>query len=91
MKTIRRTSLYLLQPVVEFSFKPDGAVYTLKGKRQSKRGDRFTLTIRKKGERSDIQRHYTSEQIMRTFVCLRDNPQTSNQPKYTQSLIINCM
>ena len=91
MKIYRRTLLYFLQPVVEFSFKPESTVYILKEKYQSKRGGHFTLIIRKKGERHDIKRHFTCERMMKTFVTLRDNPQNSRQPKETESLIINCL
>ena len=83
MKTYRRTCLYTLVPVVDFSFTSEGIVYTLKERTASRRRDRVTFTLQKKGERKVIKRHFTFKQLCTTFVFLRDNPRTCPQPKST--------
>jgi hypothetical protein len=89
MKIIRRTSLFALYPVVDFSFTREGIIYTLVRREVSQRTDRYTLVLRKKGTRHELKRHFTFNQLRTTFVCLRDDPAKSLQPSKTVCLTVN--
>jgi len=91
MKIIRRTSLFALYPVVEFSFTPEGKIYTLIRREVSQRTDRYTFVLKKKGFRHEMNRHFTFDEIRTTFVFLRDNPAKSLQPVKTVCLTVNCL
>lgn len=81
MITYRRTSLFSLYPIVDFSFSAYGSIYTLKQRIVSRRSDKVTLVIQKKGTRNSIKRHFKYKELYTTFVFLQDNPRTSLQPK----------
>jgi hypothetical protein len=91
MKTYRRTTLFSLYPVVDFSFSAQGTIYTLLNRKAGQRRDKYTFTLLKKGTRSKVKRYFTFEDLHRTFVFLRDNPRTSIQPKTSICFTYNCM
>lgn len=91
MKIYRRTSLFSLYPIVDFSFSADGQVYTLKQRIVSRRANKITFILQKKGTREKINRHFTFLQLGSIFVYLRDDRRTSPQPKTSVCLTYNCL
>jgi hypothetical protein len=83
MKIIRRTTLFSLYPIVEFSFTQHGTTYILLRREVSKKSDRYTLVIKKKGSRQELKRHFSFDALRSTFVYLKDDPDKSNQPRRT--------
>jgi hypothetical protein len=91
MKTYRKTTLFSLVPIVDFSFTSEGTVYTLLERKVSQRSDKYTFLMKRKGTRLTVKRYFTFNELHTTFVYLRDNPRTSLQPKTSVCLTYICI
>jgi len=91
MKTYRKTTLFSLVPIVDFSFTAEGTVYSLMERKASHRSDKYTFTLKKKGTRTTLKRYFTFNELRTTFVFLRDNPRTSLQPRTSICLTYTCV